>query len=242
MKVGSVDKINALIQWENLVLQYQKLGVQVEFIDQIENHPDMVFAADQSLLLGEKHILLSSFRFPERRGESEQYLAWYLDHGYQVTTLPDDLYFEGGGELQPWQHYLFIGVGFRTDHPSARHIGEVFGKEVLCLELSKEHFYHLDTCLLALDDRTVFYFPPAFSLASQKALQDLVPNLLEISEAEVQNFAANSVVIDKSVLMQVGSPVMAAQIEKLGYRVISLDVSEFMKAGGGLHCLTGYLS
>lgn len=242
MKVGSVDKINALIQWETLVLQYQKLGVEVEFIDQIENHPDMVFAADQGLLLEEKHLLLSSFRFPERRGESEHYRSWYLNHGYLVTPLPDDLYFEGGGELQRWRDYLFIGVGFRTDHHSARHIGQVFRKEVLCLELNKAHFYHLDTCLMALDDKTVFYFPEAFSPASQKALQALIPNLLEITEAEVLNFAANSVVVGQSVLMQKGNPLMAAQIQNLGYRVITLDVSEFMKAGGGLHCLTGELA
>lgn len=242
MKVGSVDRINALIQWENLVLQYQKLGVEVEFIDQIENHPDMVFAADQGLLLEEKHILLSSFRFPERRGESEYYRSWYREHGYQITPLPDDLYFEGGGELQRWRDYLFIGVGFRTDHYSARHVGAIFDKEVLCLELIKEHFYHLDTCLMVLDDETVFYYPEAFSAKSIRDLKSLIPNLLEIEESEVRKFAANSVMVGHTVLMQSGNPQMAHQINDLGHRIVTLDVSEFMKAGGGLHCLTGNLA
>lgn len=241
MQVGSVDQAKALAQWTHLVDVYRRLGLQVEIIDQDEKYPDMVFAADQGVLLDEQHVLLSNFRHPERRGEGEFYRRWYETHDYQVTPLPDDLYLEGGGELQRWQDYLLIGVGFRTDHHSAKKIGQLFNKEVLCLELHKEQFYHLDTCLMALNSEVIFYHREAFSPASVSDLQSLVPNLIEIDDLEVANFAANSVVVGSTVVMQKGNPRMASQIEKLGYQVITVDVSEFMKAGGGIHCLTGNL-
>ena len=167
MQVGSVDPQKALAQWNNLVSQYQKLGLEVEIIEQNEKYPDMVFAADQGLLLGDRSILLSNFKHPERRGEGEFYHNWYLDHGYKVTPLTQDLYLEGGGELQRWRNYLIIGLGFRTDLRSAQKIAKVFDKEALYLELDKQQFYHLDTCLMALNKDVVFYHREAFSRSEE---------------------------------------------------------------------------
>jgi N-dimethylarginine dimethylaminohydrolase len=241
MQVGSVDPQKALAQWNNLVSQYQKLGLEVEIIEQNEKYPDMVFAADQGLLLGDRSILLSNFKHPERRGEGEFYHNWYLDHGYKVTPLTQDLYLEGGGELQRWRNYLIIGLGFRTDLRSAQKIAKVFDKEVLYLELDKQQFYHLDTCLMALNKDVVFYHREAFSASSVRELQSKVPHLIEIDDTEVANFAANSVVVGSTVVMQEGNSHLARQVEGFGYRVVTVDVREFMKAGGGVHCLTGDL-
>jgi len=242
MKIGSVNQPNAVVQWGKLVNEYQKLGLEVSIIDQVEKFPDMVFVADQGILIDNSTILLSRFRYQERKDESEVYSKWYQDNGYTVKRLPENLYFEGNGELQRWRDILLIGTGFRTTEHAAHTVGKILSREVMSLELIDERFYHLDTCLMVLNSDTVFYYPSAFSLKSISDLQSRIPNLVEINDQDVINFALNSVVVESTVVMQVGSIEMRAKINELGYRVIDLDVSEFIKAGGGAHCLTGYLS
>lgn len=94
---------------------------------------------------------------------------------------------------------------------------------------------------MVLNQDVVFYYPPAFSDKSVRDLQSLIPNLVIINEHDVNKFASNSVVVDSTVIMQAGSIEMPAKIKNLGYNVREIDVSEFVKAGGGAHCLTGYL-
>lgn len=241
MKIGSVDQQIALAQWENLVKEYKSLCVSVEIIEQNQKFPDMVFATDQGVLIKGKEILLSRFRNLERSGESEYYKKWYEDHGYKIKILPDNIFIEGGGELQHWRDKLLIGFGFRTDQNSINSVEKIFNKNCIRLELVDRRFYHLDTCLIVLNDDVIFYYPPAFSPNSIYLLKSIVPNLIEIEYEEVVNFAANSIVLGSTVFMQEGNIRMSQQIAKLGYKVITINVGEFIKAGGGAHCLTGDL-
>jgi len=241
MKIGSVDQQIALAQWENLVKEYKKLCLSIEIIEQNQKFPDMVFATDQGVLIKDKEILLSRFRYIERRGESEYYKKWYLDHGYKIKILPDNIFFEGGGELQHWRNNLLIGFGFRTDQNAINSVEKIFNKRSIKLELVDKRFYHLDTCLMVLNDDVIFYYPQAFSSNSIHQLKSIVPNLIKIEYGEVINFAANSFVCGATVFMQEGNPKISSQMVKLGYEVVTVNVGEFIKAGGGAHCLTGDL-
>ena len=58
---------------------------------------------------------------------------------------------------------------------------------------------------------------------------------------EARRFACNSVVIDRHVVMNANCPVVKAELQARGYQVHEVDVSEFLKAGGGPKCLTLFL-
>jgi N-dimethylarginine dimethylaminohydrolase len=241
MKIGSVDQKKAEDQWKNLINEYRKLNLKIEFIKPSKDCPDMVFAADQAITIDRKKILLSRFRYQERAKENMIYADWFKKNKYTIIELPAGLFFEGGGELQRWRDYVLISTGFRTNQQAALAVGKILNKKVISLKLIDKHFYHLDTCLFALNKDTVFYYPPAFSETSRSILQKTIPNLIEFNTDEINNFSANSVVVDSTVIMQTGNNKMAKQLGKLGYRTIKINVGEFVKAGGGIHCLTGDL-
>lgn len=241
MQIGSVNQKRAQKQWNELVNLYQKLGVKVEVIEQDKNCPDMVFSTDQAIIYNQKSVLLSRFRYQERRGESSYYAQWYKNNNYHLRRLPKGLYFEGEGETQTWRNKLLIGTGFRTSKKAALKVGEILGKEVVTLKLLDERFYHLDTCLMALNNKVVFYYPKAFSKDSRAKLKKLIPTLIEFKKSDVMNFAANSMVVNSTVVMQIGNKRLANLVSKHRYQVKSIDLGEFMKAGGGAHCLTGIL-
>jgi N-dimethylarginine dimethylaminohydrolase len=238
MKPGSVNTDLALQQWENLVSKYQENGIKVNILEQNYDQPDMVFAADQGLVISDKKILLSNFKYKERQGEVKHYLKWFINYGLEPEFLPTSLSFEGGGEIIPWNGKFFIGEGFRNSSETYQIINQKYGLEFISLELINTHFYHLDTCFFVLNSLTAFYYPPAFSQKSINLLKTLFPNLLEFTKNDALNFAANSVINGSTVFLQVENHDFKKEIQKMGYQTIEINVSEFMKSGGGIHCLT----
>jgi N-dimethylarginine dimethylaminohydrolase len=200
----------------------------------------MVFAADQGLIINSdsKLIVMSNFKHLQRQGETKNYQNWFSQNGYQVEFLPKELHFEGGGELIPWKGKYFIGSGLRNSEVTHHYLADKYDLEFIPLKLIDPKFYHLDTCFFVLNSDTAFYYPKAFSLESIEVLKSCFANLIEFSQVEVNGFAANSVVSGDLVFMQTGNSTFKHKIQSFGYQAIEVDISEFMKSGGGIHCLT----
>jgi len=244
MEIGAVDPDKALQQWESLVKIYQKHGIEVEIIEQSEYQPDMVFAADQGLVVNKSSnqndstVILSNFKHQERRGETKYYMKWFLQNGYKVEFLPGDVQFEGGGEILHWKDKYLIGRGFRNSTQAYQVLQEEYNLNFISFELINPRFYHLDTCMFVLNSDTIFYYPPAFSSKSIELIKKTFANPIEFSDEEVNGFAANSVVTDNLVFVQTGNPSFNQKLIDLGYTVEIVNINEFIKAGGGIHCLT----
>ena len=53
-----------------------------------------------------------------------------------------------------------------------------------------------------------------------------------------EDYAANAVAVNDSVLFARGFPRLERRLAELGYRPLVLDMSEFQKMDGGLSCLS----
>lgn len=239
MQPHSVDPAKAMSQWRELASALKSLDVQVETIDQRPDVPDMVFATDQGIVR-DGQVLLANFRYAQRKREREYYREWFREHGFGLRALSNVFSFEGGDTLFCGD-MLLVGTGFRADVAGCEELSKKLDIDVFPLRLVDPEYYHLDMCFLPLDEQTAFYYPPAFSENSRKLLQRLVPKLHEMTSREAAGFSANSFVSEKNVLLQAGNPTFKSKLEKLGFQVIEVDVSEFNKAGGGIHCLINYL-
>lgn len=239
MKPYSVNHDLAMQQWEGLVAALRTLDVTVEVIDQPPGVPDMVFATDQGIVRGDK-VLLANFRYQQRKKETPLYRRWFTEHGYEPYELTNMFSFEGGDGLIV-HDTLMIGTGFRANVGSCEEIAQVLGIDVFPLRLVDPNFYHLDMCFLPLSNDTGLYYPPAFSEASLRLMQKLIPHLYEMTIAEARGYAANSFVTGDTVVLQSGNASFRQRLEALGRTVVEVDVSEFKKAGGGIHCLINTL-
>lgn len=240
MRPGSTNPKVALRQWESLVEKLLNLGVNIEFINQEKGLPDMVFSADQGAVKKNK-VLMSNFRYGVRQGEREPYLDWFIKRNYQPTFLPQNYFFEGG-DILPFKNIVFVGTGFRTSEVSCKKIGLILDVEVIKLQLINPRFYHLDMCLLPLDTRTAFFYPEAFSQESLEKLARIIPCLVPLSKKETYGFSANSIVTDHHVVLQKNNPFFKEKLLDFGYYPVEADLGEFMKSGGGIHCLIEVLS
>lgn len=235
----SVDRAKALRQWKKLTSTLEGIDIKVDVIEQVEGVPDMVFATDQGIVRGNE-VLLANFRYPERQKERPYYRDWFNEHNYDLLSLSNVYAFEGGDTLF-FGDMLLVGTGFRANVASCEELSHKLDIDVLPLRLVDPHFYHLDMAFLAINNKTAFYYPPAFSLNSQNLLRTVVRNLHPLTKAQAQGYAANSFVSGNTVIIQTGITGFKRQLESLGKQVIEVDVSEFKKAGGGIHCLINTL-
>ena len=213
----------------------------MERIDPAAGVPDMVFTANAGVVLGDKFVL-SRFRHAERQGEEPHFAKWFGEHGFEVVTLPPDMYFEGAGDalLDRGLPLLWLGHGHRSNEASAPLLADSLDIEVQPLRLVNERFYHLDTCFCPLEGGYLMYYPEAFDAASQAHIAARVPaeRRIVVADADAFNFACNAVNTGSSIFLNRASVALTGQLKSHGFTVHQTSLTEFMKAGGSAKCLT----
>lgn len=227
----------AVAQWKNLFDTLKAVGVQIELVAQTPHQPDMVFTANAGLVRGNDFVL-AKFRHKERQGEEAGFQSWFEQRGFNVH-VPKLGSFEGEGDaLFATPDLLFTGYGFRTDRAAADEVATILGiaKMVPC-ELTDPRFYHLDTCFAPLSGGKALFFPDAFSAESVKAMQSSIEGI-PVPVEDAVKFACNAIVLDKDVVIPAGCAETERILHSLGFRTHSVELDEYLKAGGAAKCLS----
>ncbi|MET0900244.1 MAG: dimethylargininase [Mycobacterium sp.] len=230
-----VDPALAVAQWDGLRQTYLSLGHTVDLVHPEPGLPDMVYAANGGLIIGDTAIV-ARFKFAERAGEARAYAAWMAAAGY--TPRFTDHLNEGQGDLLVVGSTILAGTGFRTDEAAHAEIAELTGMPVVTLHLTDPRFYHLDTALAVLDDTTIAYYPPAFTDASRATLLRLFPTAIEVSTADAYVLGLNVVSDGKHVVLPAAAVGFAGQLAGHGFEPIGVELSELLKGGGSVKCCT----
>jgi len=235
---GKVDKALAQKQWDVLKTSIEDQGVEVVTLDQAHGLPDMVFVCNSGLVRDNK-VYLSSFRHPQRRGEQDHYLKWFRENNFELQGLDYAEFFEGGGDAV-FSDYntLWAGYGARSSKEAYNHVSKLGEFETVFCEMTHPKFYHLDTCFAPVGSNSALFYPPAFSTRTQKEIKRRLPQAIEVSDKEAEAFVCNAITVRKTVISPIGvGEETKESLKKLGYKVLEVDMSEFMKSGGACQCL-----
>ncbi|MEO9328392.1 ornithine--oxo-acid transaminase [Gordonia aurantiaca] len=231
-----VDTDRALAQWRHLREIYESLGHTVHLVDPQPGLPDMVYAANGGLSVGDV-VIVARFAFPERAPEAEVFADWFTRHGFGEIKRTKGIQ-EGEGDFLVVGDRILAGTGFRTQRETHDEVAALTGREVITLELVDPLFYHLDTALGVLDDDTIAYHPAAFSDSSRRLLEELYPDALIASDEDAGVLGLNFVSDGRNVVMTDHAPHLEAMIRDAGFRPVTVDLSELLKGGGGVKCCT----
>jgi N-dimethylarginine dimethylaminohydrolase len=229
----------AEVQWHNLVANLRQAGATVKTMEAVKSLPDLVFTANAGLVDG-RRFFPSKFKYPERQPEVIYNNEWFRAHDFEVTEFSSDphLYFEGCGDAFMVRGQLVAGYGFRTEHATHAVLAKKLGVGYHSIKLVDARLYHLDISFCPLDDRHAIIAPDVWDRKSCQELERLIPEPLVLELDEALTFCANSVVVGKTVITP-HCPLRVGRIlHKWGYEVCVSPVTEFIKAGGGVRCLT----
>jgi N-dimethylarginine dimethylaminohydrolase len=237
------DRTLALQQWRGLVTAIEKAGGLVEVLPQRADSPDMVYAMNLGLVVGDRAVL-SHMRYHERRAETRSAKAWFESIGLAPTYVGQD---GVGAHLEAGDAFAFgdalvVGFGPRTEQLALKHLATELDVRVRGLRITHPGMYHLDLAFCPLDATRAMVCPAAFDAESAAALLALVPEALVLTEDEaLSTFCANSIVIGQTILMPACPDRIRAQLEEWGFEIVLVDVTEFHKGGGSIRCLTNPL-
>jgi len=245
-----VDKARAVAQWNALRELYWSLGYDVQLISGPYGLEDAVFAANQSFPFlnpetQEREVIMSEMRKPKRKKEVAYFEAWYRNEGYKIHHLKDCCFEAQGDALWfPGKNLIISGYGsteyHRTDLEALRQVATITKIPVVGIHLTHKDFYHLNTTLCMVSADTCLVYPEGVGEEGMKILRRFFKNVVEVprEEAYAPHFACNAFSPDgRVVLIQYSCRRAIAALESLGYIVLRVDASEFIKSGGSVFCM-----
>jgi len=207
---------------------------------------------------------------PSRAGEQPMYGQFLERCGFRTARL--QARFEGEADFFPvGDCYLFtygrveaqrfrfrFGMppyervyGFRSEIGALAELQPIAaGKEVIPVELCDEAYYHGDTTLCAFGPERRFllaYLEALMPEAAAHLQASLKDDLIPLRAEDAMLYAANSFTLtqgDKHYLfMPAGvSKTLLAQVRERGVEPVIIDVTEFLRKGGGaVKCMIGDL-
>jgi N-dimethylarginine dimethylaminohydrolase len=232
-----VDKAEAFKQYNALKVEFQKAGGEIAELQPSRGLPDMIYTSNAGYAEGDVFVK-ANFKAHQRQHESIKAEDYFKENKYQIFEIPENIIFEGEGDLIRSKSKYFLGWGQRSDLIAKDYIEDIIGKEVLALELVDPYFYHLDTCFGPLNDNIVVLNENAFSEGSLIKIYEKFRTVITTNEQDNSVLASNLVVIGNNVILGKGiSDDLRGEIRKHKFNVIETDMSEFLKGGGSVKCL-----
>ena len=215
-------------QWAAYTAALEAEGFTTLELEQDDNFPDSVFVEDTVVMLGQDAVIASPGA-ESRRGEEAEMAAALDDLGLvsHHIRLPGTL---DGGDVLKVGKTIYVGSSSRTNGEGIRQfrlIARDLGYTVVAVPVSRA--LHLKSSVTALPDGTVIGHS---SLVDNPSLFERYLEVPEVSGVAVVVLSLSSVLIASS------APKTAALIESLGYRVVTVDISEFEKLEGCVTCLS----
>lgn len=228
-------------------------GVEVVKVPSPPACQDGVYTANWALVRGDIAVMSS---LPNKRQAEEPFAEQHLSKlGKKIIKAP--YRFSGQGDALPCGNLLFCGSNYRTDPQMHPFLAETLGYEVVSLETvpaldengqpitnaitgwPDSFFYDIDLALSVLKDDLIAWCPAAFTDESQDKIKALPLQKIEVTLEEAMNgFACNLVSTGETVVMSAKAPLLAAQIEAHGLKVVSPEITELSKGGGYIRCTT----
>jgi dimethylargininase len=214
-------------QWQGYVDALAANGFEIVDVPAADELPDSVFVEDAVVVFGDIAVVTSPGA-ESRRPETDAVEAVVGTLGLAVARieLPGTL---DGGDVLKVGDTVYVGRGGRTNAEGIRQLREIvtpLGYTVVAVPVKKT--LHLKSAVTALPDGTV--------VGQAKVVDNpaVFPRFLALPEPG----AAVVVLSDDAVLMASSVPKSVALIADLGYRVVTVDVSEFEKLEGCVTCLS----
>jgi len=251
----SLDKQKANLEHSTVLELFKQAQIEVVQVASPIDCQDGIYTANWALVRGEKAVLA---RLPNARKSEEDYAEKILQNlGKEVVRIPNNYKFSGQGDSLPCGKYLLAGSNYRSDPEAQQFAADTLGYELVQLQavpstdennqpvINKitgwpdSFFYDIDLAIAVISDNTIAYCPEAFTVESQEKIRALDLEKIEVSLDEAKNgFACNLVSTGKTVIMSSKAPNLKIELEKRGLTVLTAEITELIKGGGFIRCIS----
>lgn len=225
---------------EGFAQAYRDAGVEVELLDPDPALPYMVYARDFGACVAEG-VLIGSFREPVRQGEELRYEAKLRELGVPVIGKVERGFFEGGDFWFLDEATIAHGVVARSDWEGVRdaaRILEPLGYAVVGVQLASKNL-HLDMAFNIVAPGVAVCATEQMPASFLRMLRKRRFELIDVPSEGVFLHHCNIQCLGEGrVLTFAGNKTVNAKLQALGLEVITPELTQILKGGGGPHCMT----
>lgn len=224
-----IDVELAMRQHDEYCKALQRLGLKLIWIERNDSLSDSCFVEDTALVLAEKAIICNmsvASRAPEVAG-----VVKVLRKLKQIYHIKPPATIDGGDILKA-EDKVFVGLSARTNMEAANQLKQILEDTNLQIIPTEVHnVLHLKSACTYLGGNHVILSEGNFDTS-------ILSGLTKITVPKGDEYAADCLAVNETVLMSKGCPRTRRLIETESLRTEELDVSEFRKGDGALTCLS----
>lgn len=224
---------------------YEARGAAVTWIRPTSKAPpNLVFACDLFFMTPQGAVI-SRMAAVQRAGEERWVTAALAGAGIPIlATIVGEGTLEGADALWLRPDLVLVGVGRRTNQAGFEQLRGVLGNQgvqALAVEIPGTVQHLLGAMNLLDADRAVTWGATA-SMNAALATAGVESIVFEDNPEVVGGRALNFVAVGPNeIVMPAGNPNTRSRLEAAGVRCWELEIPNYLKAEGGLGCLTGIL-
>jgi len=228
--LGKPDYDKAVAQHTGYVAALKKCGVEVTVLNADEGFPDSVFVEDTAVVTA-RCAVITNPGAGSRKGEEVAIKEALSRFHENIECIQPPGTLDGGDVMMVGDHF-YTGLSARTNREGAAQFTRILEKYgCTCSTVPLKKVLHLKTGLAYLENNNLVAAGEFIDLPVFKKFNKIV-----IDESE--SYAANCIWVNGSVIMPTGFEMAKAAVGNAGYRVLTVDVSEFRKLDGGVSCMS----
>ena len=247
------DMVYEMSEFERVLKKYDVKVYRPRVLKDV----NQIFARDIAFVIGDKFI--RSNILPNRIEELDAINEVYEQVNPLNRIIPPDEVHVEGGDVMPWNEYIFVGVYSGEDYPdfitartnvaAVSFLTELFpDKKVKSFELRKsntdpkENALHLDCCFQPIGKNKAILHRNGFLVEEEyQFLVDYfgIENIFEISKEEMYNMNSNIFSISENVVVSENNFTrLNTWLKDQGFVVEEVPYAEIGKQEGLLRCST----
>ena len=228
--LGKPDYPKALRQHQNYVKTLKELGLKVAILPPDKNYPDSTFVEDTAVLTSSCTVITNP-GVESRRGEIKAVEKLLQGKFSEIETIKNPGTLEGGDILEVENHF-YIGISERTNQFGAEQFIKIVRKNGMTGSIiSVNQGLHLKSAVSYMGNNCMLIDPESIN-------SNYFNGFTIITTEPGESYSANSISVNETVILSEGFPKTRDKVEKSGFSVRTVDVSEFRKLDGGLSCLS----
>ncbi len=228
-------------QHTKLAERLEQAGVACHFVPPAAGMPDLTFTRDAVLMTPWGLVELRPSE-PHRKGEPAHVARALAKLGVPMLGRIEEGRVEGGDVCILRPGLVLIGYsGDRTDRAGARALGALFEREGWKAVYSCFHprFLHLDTQFTMISSGRAVACLDTLEEGLADRLEGLGIELVPATRDEVGRLGANLLSLGGNrILSPADNRRLNRALEAAGFEVLAVDIDQFARCGGGMHCLT----
>ena len=227
--IESIDVALAKTQHAEYCTALQKLGLEFIWVKRDNTLPDSCFIEDTAVIFAEKAVICNlSIRSRAKEIVEVAKVLKELKETYYIKP-PATI---DGGDILKIEDKVFVGLSTRTNLHAINQLRNILENNNFEIVPVKVHnVLHLKSACTYLGNNYVIVSKGHFDT-------DILRDFNKIVLPKGEEYAADCLAINGTILMAKGYLKTKKLIEKEGFLVKELGVSEFRKGEGALTCLS----